>query len=135
MLLRGFDSTGDIVSNPLESLSTRKTQAPLCQVRCKRSRPSNTRRPMNHDMVSCLCVGNRVLNCLFEIICGRHTEIGNRQIEHLKSRFEIQRSQIAACLVETLFVACQEDNDRKIPSFLHLYEGVLPWYPISFSTS
>ena len=29
----------------------------------------------------------------------------------------------------------QPDRPGKIPSLLHLYEGLLPWFPISFSTS
>ena len=69
---------------------------------------------MNDDMVSCLCVGNRVLDCLFQIVFGRHTEIRNGQIEHLEARFEVQRSQMASGLVKTLFIACQEDNNRNL---------------------
>src|SRR5438093_12534690 len=65
-------------------------------------------------MVSCLCVGNRLLNCLFEVVFGMHTEIRDGQIQHLESRFEVQRSQMAACLMETLFVARQEDDDRNL---------------------
>src|SRR6266567_7038867 len=69
---------------------------------------------MNRDMVSCLCIGNRLLDCLFQVVFGRHTEIRNRQIQHLEARFEIQRSQMAPGLVETFFVTRQEDNDRNL---------------------
>jgi hypothetical protein len=62
-------------------------------------------------MVPCLSIGNGVLDCLFQVVFGRHTEIRNGQIEHLESFFEVQRSQMASGLVETFFVACQEDND------------------------
>ena len=67
LLLRRFHSMGNKTSNPLESLSTGKTQAPLCQVRCKQSSSPKTCRAMNHDMAACLCVDNRVLNCLFKL--------------------------------------------------------------------
>jgi len=43
LLLRSFDSTGNKASDSLKSLSTRKTQAPLCQVRCKQSSAPNAR--------------------------------------------------------------------------------------------
>jgi hypothetical protein len=69
---------------------------------------------MNDDVLSCLCVGNRVLDCLFQVVFGRHTKIRNRQMEHLESRVKIQRSQIASGLVETFLVARQEDNDRNL---------------------
>jgi hypothetical protein len=68
LLLRCLDSTGDIVSHQLESLSTRKPQPPLCQVRCKQSSPTNTRRTMNDDVLSCLCIGNGMLDCLFQVV-------------------------------------------------------------------
>ncbi|WP_410959844.1 hypothetical protein, partial [Salmonella sp. SAL4356] len=35
----------------------------------------------------------------------------NGQIQHLESLFEVQRSQIATCPVETFFIARQEGND------------------------
>jgi hypothetical protein len=111
LLLRRFDSTGNITSNPLERLITGKTQAPLCQVSGKQSSSPNTRRTMNDDMLSCLCIGNGVLDCLFQVIFGWNPKIRNRQLQHLESLFEVQRSQIAACPVETLFVARQENND------------------------
>src|SRR4029453_2987620 len=41
LLLRRFHSTGNIASNPLESVSTGETQAPLCQVRCEQSSAPN----------------------------------------------------------------------------------------------
>src|SRR5687767_7335673 len=96
LLRRRFHSMGDNASNPLESLSTGKTQAPLCQVRCKQSSSPNTCRTMSHDMAPSLCVDNRVLNCLFQLVFDRNTKIRNREIEHLESRFEVQRSQIAS---------------------------------------
>jgi hypothetical protein len=43
LLLSCFDCTGNVMSNPLESLTTRETQAPLCQVRGKQSRAPNAR--------------------------------------------------------------------------------------------
>jgi hypothetical protein len=42
------------------------------------------------------------------------SQVRNRQIEHLESRFVVQGSQIASGLVETLFVAREEDNDRNL---------------------
>src|SRR5215475_2385255 len=63
-------------------------------------------------MVSCLSIGNRLLNCLFQVVFGRHTEIRNGQIQHLESLFEVQRSQIASRLMETFFIARQEDDNR-----------------------
>jgi hypothetical protein len=69
---------------------------------------------MNDDVLSCLCVGNRVLDCLFQVICGRNTKIRDRQIEHLEPCVKVQRSQIASGLVETFFVARQEDNNRNL---------------------
>ena len=114
LLLRCFHSTGDIVSHPLESLSPRETQAPLCQIGYKETSPPNTCRTMNHDMVPCLSVGNRVLDCLFQVVFGRHTKIRNGQIQYLESLFEVPRSQMASFPVETLFVARQEDNDRNL---------------------
>src|SRR5438309_11211451 len=65
-------------------------------------------------MVPCLCVGNRLLDCLCEVISGWNPKIRNRQIQHLESLFEVQRSQIASSLVETFFVACQKDNNRNL---------------------
>src|SRR5438093_6027699 len=65
-------------------------------------------------MVSCLGVGNRLLDCLFQVVFGRHTEIRNGQIQHLEARFEIQRPQMAPGLVETLFIARKEDNERNL---------------------
>jgi hypothetical protein len=114
LLLRCFHSTGDIVSHPLESLSPRETQTPLCQICHKETSPPNTRRTMNHDMVPCLSVGNRVLDCLFQVVFGRHTKIRNGQIQYLESLFEVPRSQIASCPVETFCVARKEDNDRNL---------------------
>src|SRR5262249_14737790 len=69
---------------------------------------------MNHDMVSCLCIGNRLLSCLLQVVFGWNPKIRNRQIQHLESRFVVQRSQMASGLVETLFVVRQEDNDRNL---------------------
>ena len=114
LLFRGFDSTGDMVSHPLESLSTGKTQQPLCQVGCKQSSPPNTRRTMNHNIVPCLCIGNRLLNCLFQIGIGWNPKIRDGQIQHLEARFEVQRSQIAPGLVETFFITREEDNNRNL---------------------
>src|SRR6266581_8916872 len=111
LLLRCFYRTGNKTSNPLESLSPREPQAPLCQICHKESSTPNTRRTMNHDVLSCLCVGNRVLDCLFHVVNGRYTEIRKGQIQHLESRFVVQRSQIASGLVETFFIARQEDNN------------------------
>src|SRR5262249_54931862 len=65
-------------------------------------------------MVSCLCVGNRLLSCLFQVVCGRNPKIRNGQIQHLESRFEVQRSQIAPRLVETFFITREEDNNRNL---------------------
>src|SRR5882672_6026810 len=65
-------------------------------------------------MLSCLSVGNRLLDRLFQVVCGWNPKIRNRQIQHLESRFEVQRSQMASCLVETFFVACQKDNNRNL---------------------
>ena len=114
LLLRGFDSTGNKASDSLKSLSTRKTQAPLCQVRCKQSSASNACRTMNYNMVSCLCVGNRLLDYLFQVVFGWNTKVRNRQIQHLESLFEVQRSQIAPCPVETFVITRQEDNNRNL---------------------
>jgi hypothetical protein len=69
---------------------------------------------MNDDVLSCLGVGNRVVDCLFQVVFGRHTKIRNGQIEHLESRVKVQRSQIASCLVETFFLTRKEDNDRNL---------------------
>src|SRR6267143_6298051 len=69
---------------------------------------------MNHDMMPCLCVGNGVLDCLFQVVFGRHTEIWNGQVQHLESCFEVQRSQMASCLVETLFITRQKDNNGNL---------------------
>jgi len=65
-------------------------------------------------MVPCLSVGNRVFNCLFQVVFGGHPEIRSGQIQHLESCFEVQRSQMAPGLVETFFVACQKDNDGNL---------------------
>src|SRR5712691_7463263 len=69
---------------------------------------------MNDDVLSCLRIGNGVVDCLFQVVFGRHTKIRNGQVQHLESPFEVQRSQIASCLVETLFITRQEDNDRNL---------------------
>jgi len=61
-------------------------------------------------MVPCLCVDNRLLDCLFQVVCGRNPEIRNGQIQHLEALFEVQRSQIAPGLVETFLMAREEDN-------------------------
>src|SRR5438309_10922602 len=66
---------------------------------------------MNDDVLPCLCVGNRLLDCLFQGGLCRNTKIRNRQIEHLEALFEVQRSQIASCLVETFFITGKEDNN------------------------
>src|SRR2546427_11112503 len=105
LLLRSFHSSGNKTSNPLERLSTGKTQPPLCQVRHKQPSAPHTCRTMNGDVVSCLCIGNRLLDCLLQVVGSWNTKIRHRQIEHLEARFKVQRSQIAAYLVETLFVA------------------------------
>jgi len=55
-----------------------------------------------------------MLDCLFQVVFGRHTEIRNRQIQHLEARFVVQRSQIAPSLVETFFITRQEDNNRNL---------------------
>src|SRR5215471_4508525 len=65
-------------------------------------------------MVSCLSIGNRVLNCLFQVVFGWHPKIRYRQIQHLESLFEVQRSQIASRLMETFCIARQENNDRNL---------------------
>src|SRR5215471_11246062 len=65
-------------------------------------------------MVSCLSIGNRVLNCLFQVVFGWHPKIRYRQIQHLESLFEVQRSQIASRLMKTFFIAREEDNDRNL---------------------
>src|SRR4029453_7851546 len=65
-------------------------------------------------MVPSLSVGNRVLNCLFQVVFGRHTEIRNGQIQHLESRFEVQRPQMASSMVETLLVARQENDNGNL---------------------
>src|SRR5216683_1272907 len=69
---------------------------------------------MNDDVLSCLSIGNGVVDCLFQVVFGRHTEIRNGQIQHLESLFEIQRPQVASCLVETFFVTRQEDNNGNL---------------------
>src|SRR6266436_9048813 len=69
---------------------------------------------MNDDVLSCLSIGNGVVDCLFQVVFGRHTEIRNGQIQHLESRFEVQRPQMASRLVETFFITRQEDNDRNL---------------------
>jgi hypothetical protein len=43
LLLRSLHSTRNKVSNPLERLSTREPQAPLCQICCKQSSSPNAR--------------------------------------------------------------------------------------------
>src|SRR6266536_3153927 len=43
LLLRRFHSTRNTTSNPLERLSPRETQTPLCQVRGKQSSAPNAR--------------------------------------------------------------------------------------------
>src|SRR6266705_4657346 len=65
-------------------------------------------------MVPGLGMGNRLLDCLFQVVFGRHTKIRNGEIQHLEARFEIQRSQMAPGLVETFVVTRQEDNDRNL---------------------
>jgi hypothetical protein len=40
------------------------------------------------------------LDCLFQVIFGRHPEIRDEQIQHLESRFVVQRSQMAPGLVK-----------------------------------
>jgi len=54
------------------------------------------------------------LDCLFQVVFGRHTEIRNWQIQHLESRVVVQRSQIAPSLVETFFITRQEDNNGNL---------------------
>src|SRR5215831_6095175 len=39
---------------------------------------------MNDDMLSCLCVGNRLLDCLSQVVSGGDTKIRNGQIQHLE---------------------------------------------------
>src|SRR5262249_37706059 len=107
-------SSGNKTLHPLESFSTRKPQAPLCQICHKESSTPNTSGTMHHNVVPSLCIGNRLLNCLFQVILGRHPKIRNGQIQHLESRFEVQRSQIVPGLVKTFFVTRQEDNDRNL---------------------
>src|SRR5438093_10161121 len=65
-------------------------------------------------MLPSLRVGDSIVDCLFQVVFGRHTKIRNRQIEHLESRFEVQRSQMASGLVETFFITRQEVNDRNL---------------------
>jgi len=69
---------------------------------------------MNDDMVSCLCVGYRLLDCLLQVVFGRHTKVRNGQIEHLEALFKVQRSQMASSPEEPLFITRQEDNDRTL---------------------
>ena len=65
-------------------------------------------------MVPSLSIGNCLLNCLFQVVFGWHPKVRNGQIQHLESRFVIQRSQIASGLVETFFIARQENNDPNL---------------------
>jgi len=65
-------------------------------------------------MVPGLGVGDGVLDCLFQVVSGWNTAIRNGQIQHLEARFLVHRSQIAPGLVETFFIARQEDNDRNL---------------------
>ena len=46
--------------------------------------------------------------------------------------YRIQSNWSCTCILRLIR---QPDKPGKILSFLHLYEGLLPWYPISFSTS
>src|SRR5262249_21175761 len=80
----------------------------------KESSTPNARRTMNDDVLSCLCVGNRLLSCLFQVVFGWHTKIRNGQVQHLESFFDVQRSQMASSPVETLCITRQEDNDRNL---------------------
>ena len=52
-----------------------------------------------------------MLACLFQVVFGWNPKIRNRQIQHLESCFEVQRSQMASGLVETFVVTRQEDNN------------------------
>jgi len=54
------------------------------------------------------------MDCLFQGVFGRHTEIWYGQIQHLESLFEVQRSQIASSLVETFVITRQEDNNGNL---------------------
>ena len=65
-------------------------------------------------MVPSLSIGNCLLNCLFQVVFGWHPKVRNGQIQHLESRFVVQRSQIASGLVETFFIARQENNDPNL---------------------
>ena len=114
LLLRGFYCTRNIVSNPLESFSTREPQTPLCQICHKQSSPTKTRRTMNGDVLSCLDVSNRVLDCLFQVLWGWNTKIRDRQIQHLESLLAVKFPQMASCLVQTFFITRQNDNDRNL---------------------
>jgi len=66
---------------------------------------------MNDDMLPSLSVGNRLFNCLFQVVFGWNPKVRNGQVQHLESLFEVQRSQMASGLVETFVVTRQEDND------------------------
>jgi hypothetical protein len=65
-------------------------------------------------MASCLSIGNRLLNCLFQVVYGWNPEISNGQIEHLEALFKVQGSQMASSPVETLCITRQEDNDPNL---------------------
>jgi len=65
-------------------------------------------------MVPSLSVGNCLLNCLFQGVFGWNPEVRNGQVQHLESLFEVQRSQIASCLVETFFITREKDNNRNL---------------------
>src|SRR5215510_6520958 len=69
---------------------------------------------MNDDMMSCLSISNCLLSCLLQVISRRHTKIRDRQIQHLKSLFEVQRPQMAPGLVETFFITREEDNNGNL---------------------
>ena len=61
-----------------------------------------------------MSIGNCLLNCLFQVVFGWHPKVRNGQIQHLESRFVVQRSQMASSLVETLFVARQENDNGNL---------------------
>ena len=69
---------------------------------------------MNGDVVPNLSVGNRVLDCPFQVVFGWNAKIRNRQIQHLQSLLQVKLSKMASCLVETFFVAGKENNDSNL---------------------
>src|SRR5215510_11888338 len=96
----------------LDRLSPGQHQSAPGQRGSKQSRTTKTHCAIHDDVLSCLGVSNRVLNCLFQVLYRWNPTIRDGQIAYLESYLVIQRAQMTSGCVETCGIAGTEDNDR-----------------------